>query len=318
VEEFYRGRTLTLQIGSSAGGGYDVYARLFARHFGKFVPGQPRIMPQNVPGAGSLKLANELYNVAPRDGSVIGAIGKEQVTAPLFGLPGARFDALKLNWLGTLDRTTSVCAAWHTSRFRSLEQTREQEMVFGGTGPVSMTFIMPTALRELLGFKLKVIGGYPGSNELSIALERGEIDGRCGWSYATLVSTNKDWFHGGKLRILAAVSASRIAALPDIPSVLEFTTTEEQRQVLSLILTPEQMARPFVAPPGVPEDRLAALRKAFWDTVTDKDYIAQANRLGLEIDAAGWRDMTDNIHKVYATPAPVVSVVNRLITRGKL
>jgi tripartite-type tricarboxylate transporter receptor subunit TctC len=318
VEEFYRGKTIMLQIGTSAGGGYDVYARLFARHFGKYVPGNPRIMPQNVPGAGSLKLANDLYNTAPRDGSVIGAIGKEQVTSPLLGVAGARFDSLKFNWLGTLDRTTSVCVAWHTSPFQSLEQAREKQMVFGGTGPASMTFILPTALRELLGFKLKVVGGYPGGNEVSLALERGEIDGRCGWSYASLMSTYKHWLEGNKLRFLAAASRSRVPALPDIPSVLEFTTTDRQRQVLSLILAAEAMARPFLAPPGVPADRVAALRKAFWATATDADYIAQAKKLGLEIDSADWREMITNIQRLYATPPEVVAVAKKLIRYGKL
>jgi tripartite-type tricarboxylate transporter receptor subunit TctC len=318
VEEFYRGKTIMLQIGTTAGGGYDVYARLLARHLGKYIPGNPRIAAQNIPGAGSLKLANDLYNTAPRDGSVIGAIGKEQVTSPLFGVAGVRFDSLKFNWLGTLDRTTSVCASWHTSPFKSLEQTRTKQMVFGGTGPASMTFVLPTAMREVLGFNLKVVGGYPGGNEVALAMERGEIDGRCGWSWASLVTTHKDWITNGRLNFLGAASRSRIPELPDVPSVVEFAKTDEQRQVLNVILGAEAMARPFLLPPEVPADRVAALRNAFASTMVDKELVAQAQKIGLEFDPADWQEMTDNIHKLYATPPAVVDIVNGLIKYGKL
>ena len=318
VAEFYHANPITLQVGTTPGGGYDTYARLFARYFGRYMPGNPVVIPQNVPGAGSLKLANDLYNVAPHDGSVIGAIGKEQVTAPLFGVTGVRFDALKVNWLGTLDRATSVCVSWHSSRFQSLAQARDTEMAFGGTGPVSVTVVLPTALREVLGYKIKVITGYPGGNEVSLALERGEIDGRCGWSYASLMSTHPDWKNQGELRFLAAASRARIPALPDVPSVLELASTEPQRQILSVILSGEAMARPFLAPPGVPPDRLAALRTAFYATATDKEFVANAQKIGLDIDAGDWREMTDNIEKLYATPAEWVSAAAKLIKNGKL
>jgi tripartite-type tricarboxylate transporter receptor subunit TctC len=318
VEEFYRGNTITLQIGTSAGGGYDTYARLFARYFGRHVPGNPVVLPQNVPGAGSLKLANDLYNVAPRDGTVIGAIGKEQVTAPLFGVAGVRFDARKINWLGTLDRATSVCVSWHTSSFRSFAQARETEMVFGGTGPASVTVVLPTALREILGYKLKVVSGYPGGNEVSLALERGEIDGRCGWSYASLMSTHADWQRDGKLHFLVAASRSRIPALPDVPSVLELASNERQRQILSVILAGEAMARPFLTPPGVPPERLAALRQAFRATAMDPEFVEKAKLIGLDIDAGDWQEMNENIQKLYATPTEIVSIAAKLIKQGRL
>jgi tripartite-type tricarboxylate transporter receptor subunit TctC len=318
VEEFYRGNPITLQIGTTAGGGYDTYARLFARYFSRHMPGNPAVVPQNVPGAGSLKLANDLSNIAARDGSIIGAIGKEQVTAPLFGVAGVRFDARKMSWLGTLDRATSVCVAWQASRFSSIAQARETQMVFGGTGPASITVVLPTALRELLGYKLKVVSGYPGGNEVSLALERGEIDGRCGWSYASLMSTHADWVRDGKLRFLAAASRARIPALPDVPSVLELASNERQRQILSVILAGEAMARPFVAPPGLPPERLAALRAAFDTTAKDNDFVQQARKIGLDIDAGDWREMTDNIEQLYATPAAVVGVAAKLIKDGKL
>jgi tripartite-type tricarboxylate transporter receptor subunit TctC len=249
---------------------------------------------------------------------VIGAIGKEQVTAPLFGVAGVRFDARKINWLGTLDRATSVCVSWHTSLFRSFAQARETEMVFGGTGPASVTVVLPTALREVLGYKLKVVSGYPGGNEVSLALERGEIDGRCGWSYASLMSTHADWQKGGKLNFLAAASRSRITALPDVPSVLELASNERQRQVLSVILSGEAMARPFLAPPGIPPERLAALREAFRATAMDPEFVDKAKLIGLDMDVGDWREMNDNIEKLYATPTEIVSIAAKLIKEGRL
>lgn len=187
-------------------------------------------------------------------------------------------------------------------------------MVFGGTGPASVTVVLPTALREVLGYKLKVVSGYPGGNEVSFALERGEIDGRCGWSYASLMSTHPEWHRDGLLRYLAAASRARIPALPDVPSVLELASDDRQRAILS----GEAMARPFLAPPGVPPERLAALRAAFYAAATDKEFVAQAQKIGLEIDAGDWREMTDNIEKLYATPAEVVGVATKLIKDGKL
>ncbi len=278
AEEFYRGRTITLQIGYAPGGGYDVYARTFAPYLSQHMPGRPAVVTQNVPGAGSLKLANDIYNIAPRDGTVIGAIGREQLTAPLFNVPGVRFDARKVNWIGTLDRSASVCVAWHTTRFHSLEDTREHEMVVGGTGPASVTVVLPTALREVLGYKLKVVPGYPGGNEVAVALERGEVEGRCGWSYASLMSTHRDWVRDKKVRFLAAASRSRVRDLPNLPSVLEFAKSERERQILSLILAGEAMARPFLAPPSVPADRLAVLRAAFIAAARDPDFRASRPR----------------------------------------
>lgn len=318
VAEFNGGKSITLQVGYPPGGGYDVYARVFAPFLGRHIPGNPFISIQNVPGAGSLKLANDLYNVAPRDGRVIGAIGREQVTAPLFSVAGARFDAKKMNWLGTLDRASSVCLAWHTTPFLSMEDALQQEMVVGGTGPASLTVVLPSALRELLGYKLKVVSGYPGGNEIALALERGEVHGRCGWSYASLMSTHPEWVREKKVRVLAAASRLRIPHLPDIPSVLELAKDEKDRQILALILAGEAMARPFVAPPGIPADRLAALRYAFTAASTDPQFVAEAQKLGLEIDPADWKEMTDNIEKLYATPPEVVEVGMNLIKNGKL
>ncbi len=315
AEQFYRGKTITLQIGYAPGGGYDVYARQFAKHYGAHVPGKPSVITQNVPGAGSLKLANTLYNSAPRDGTVIGAIGREQVTAPLFGVEGTQFDAKKINWLGNLDSAASLCVAWHTTPFRTIDQVREREMIVGGTGPASITVVLPTALNQVLGYKFKVISGFPGGNDITLALERGEVDGRCGWSYASIKSTQPAWITEKKIRFLAASAFKRLPELPEVPSVLELAQSEADRQVIALILAGQVMARPFIAPPEIPEERLAALRAAFSATVRDPRFLAEAEKQGLELDPMDWQEMTETIKRLYDTPPPVVKAAIEAIQR---
>jgi tripartite-type tricarboxylate transporter receptor subunit TctC len=313
VDDFYRGKTVTLQIGYAAGGGYDVYARQLARHYGHFLPGQPAVVTQNVPGAGSLKLANQIYNAAPRDGTVIGAIGREQVTAQLFGVAGVQFDATKVNWVGNMDRAASLCVAWHTAPFQRIEDVLQQEMAVGGTGPASTTVVLPTALNQLLGYKFKIISGYPGGGDITLALERGEVQGRCSWSYASILSTRPDWLRDGKIRPLAASASARLPELPDVRTVIELAEREQDKQVLRLILAGDEIARPFMAPPEVPPDRLKALRDAFSATVRDPQFLAEARQQKLELDPMDWAEMTDTIRTVYATPQPVVAATMKML-----
>jgi tripartite-type tricarboxylate transporter receptor subunit TctC len=315
VEQFYRGKTITLQIGYGPGGGYDTYARHVARHFGKHVPGRPTVVPQNVPGAGSLKLTNALFNSAPRDGTVIGAIGREQVTAPLFGVKGAQFDATKFGWLGNLDSAASLCVAWHASPFKSMEDVRKKEMVVGGTGPASITVVLPTVLNQILGYNFKVVAGYPGGNDITLALERGEVQGRCGWSYASLKGTQAQWLAEKKLRFLAVSSFKRLKELPDVPSVIEFAKSARDKQVLELVLAGQAMARPYVTPPGIPEDRLKVLREAFSAMMRDPEFLRGAQKQNLELDPMEWTEMTEVIARIYSTPKPVIEATIKAMKR---
>lgn len=317
AEQFYRGKSVTLQVGYAPGGGYDTYARGFARHYGSQIPGKPTVVVQNVPGAGSLKLTNALYNSAPRDGSVIGSIGREQVTAPLFGVSGVQFDATKLNWLGNLDAAASLCVAWHTSPFKSIEDLKSSEMVVGGTGPASITVVLPTVLAHTLGYRFKVVAGYPGGNDINLALERGEVQGRCGWSYASIKTTQQKWLNDGKLRFLSISSFKRHKDLPGVPTVTELAKTDSHRQVLELVLAGQSMARPFVAPPDVPAERLQALRDAFAATVKDAAFLADAAKQNLELDPMGWAEMTEVVKRIYATPPDVVKAAIEAVARAK-
>jgi tripartite-type tricarboxylate transporter receptor subunit TctC len=315
VEQFYSGKMITLQIGYGPGGGYDTYARHLARHLGKHVPGEPVIVPQNVPGAGSLKLTNALFNSAPRDGTVIGAIGREQVTAPLFGVKGAQFDATKFGWIGNLDSAASLCVAWHGSTFKSMEDVRQKEMVVGGTGPASITVVLPTVLNQILGYKFKVVAGYPGGNDITLALERGEVQGRCGWSYASLKGTQAQWLAENKLRFLTVSAFKRLKELPDVPSVVEFAKSDRDKQVLELVLAGQTMARPYVAPPRLPADRLKALREAFSATVRDPEFLRGAEKQNLDLDPMEWSEMSGLIARIYATPESVVKATTEAIQR---
>ena len=311
--DFYRGKTVTVQIGYAPGGGYDVYARQLARFYGRFLPGEPTVTTQNIPGAGSLKLANAIYSVAPHDGTVIGAIGREQVTAPLFGVPGAQFDATKINWIGNMDRAASLAVAWSTTPFMTIKDAHEHEMIVGGTGPASTTVVLPTALNKLLGYKFKVVSGYPGGGDITLALERGEVQGRFSWSYASLMSTRADWVRDKKIRFLAASAFERLPAAPDVPTVLELADRDQDKQVIALILAGDVIARPFMAPPSLPPDRLAALREAFSATMRDPQFLAEAKQQKLELDPMDWKEMTETINRIYATPADVVKATAEII-----
>jgi tripartite-type tricarboxylate transporter receptor subunit TctC len=316
VEQFYRGKTITLQVGYGPGGGYDTYARLFARFVGRFIPGNPSVVVQNVPGAGSLRLTNIIWNAAPRDGLIIAAIGREQVFAPLYDLPGVHFDATKMNWIGNLDSAASLCVSWHTAPFKTIEDVRHRVMVVGSTGPASLTTVLPTALNEVLGYKFKVVSGYPGGNAVNLALERGEIQGRCSWSFPSIMSTRPNWVKDKLIRFLAVSGIERIPEYPEVPTVLELAKKERDRQVLELIISSEVMARPLVAPPEVPAARLAALRKAFSDTVHDPKFVAQAKQAKLELSPMDWKQMTATIKRLYATPKPLIAAAVEIVKRA--
>lgn len=317
VADFYRGKSIMLQIGYPPGGGYDIYARHLARFYGRHIPGDPSIVTQNVPGAGSLKLTNAIYNTAPRDGTVIGAIGREHVLSPLFGLAGVQFDATKMSWIGNLDSAASLCVAWHTTAIQSMEDLRTKEMAVGGTGPGSATVVMPTVLKQVLGYQFKVVSGYPGGNDITLAMERGEVEGRCAWSYASLKSTQASYITDKKIRILSVSTLKRIPDLPDVPTVIELAKNETDRQLLELILTSQLMARPIIAPPELPADRLTALRAGFSAAVRDPEFLAEADKLKLELSPMDAEEITEVIKRIYATPKPVVQAAIEAMQRAE-
>ncbi len=302
---FFKGRDINMQIGYSAGGGYDVYARTIARFMGKHIPGNPNIVPKNMPGAGSLRLANWLYTAAPKDGTEIGTIGRGIAFDPLLGTKTAQFDASRFNWLGSATNEVSVCVAWQNSGITRFDDLYTKQMTVGGTGGGADTDVFPQILNAVLGTKMKVISGYPGGNDVNLAMERGEVQGRCGWSWSSVLATHKDWLAQKKITVLVQLALSKHPDLPDVPLITDLAKTDEQRQILKLIFARQVMGRPYLAPPGVPGDRVAALRQAFMDTMHDPDFRAVADTAQLEINPVTGPEIENLLKEVYQTPPAI-------------
>ena len=304
--EFYKGRTVELYIGYSVGGGYDIYARLLARHMARHMPGNPVIAPKNMPGAGSLTLANWLYAAAPRDGSVFGTIGRGIAFDPLLGTQGTKFTATEFGWLGSANDEVSVCAAWGKSGITKFEDLYARPVFIGGTGAGADTDLFPKAMNSILGTKMKLVTGYPGGNDITLAMQRGEVEARCGWSWSSIKSNHPQWVKDGTIKLLVQLSLEKHADLPQVPLIMDFVKTPEQRAVLRLIFARQVMGRPFLAPPGVPAERLAILRRAFMDTMQDKAFLAEADKIKLEITPVTGEAVQKLVAEIYATPPGIV------------
>jgi tripartite-type tricarboxylate transporter receptor subunit TctC len=305
--EFYKGRNVELYIGYSVGGAYDLYARLLARHFGKHIPGDPIIVPRNMEGAGSLRLANWLYNVGAKDGTALAIIGRGTAFDPLLGSKGAQFHADKFTWIGSANNEVSVCVAWKTSGITKFEDVFEKELIVGGTGQAADTDQFPRILNGVLGTKFKIVSGYPGGNDITLAMERGEVKGRCGWSWSSVLSTHKRWVEDGSMKVLVQLSLHRHPGLPDVPLVMDFAKTDEQQQIFKLIFARQVMGRPFLAPPDIPQDRASALRTAFSDTMQDPGFLADAEKTQLEITPVAGDAIEKLVTEVYQTPKAIAA-----------
>ena len=307
VSDFYKGRQINLYIGYSPGGAYDLYARVIGRHMGAHIPGNPTLVPQNMEGAGSLRLANYLYRVAPQDGSAIATFGRGIAFDPLLIGQGDAFDAQKFNWLGSANNEVSVCVAMKDSGITKFEDLFTKELTVGGTGASADTDQFPRVLNGVLGTHFKIVQGYPGGNDVVLAMERGEVQGRCGWSWSSVKSTHKSWIDDKRMIVLVQLSLTKHPELPDVPLVMDYAKTDEQRQILKMIFARNVMGRPYVAPPNLPADRVAALRQAFMDTMTDKDFLAEADKTQLEINPVSGAEVEKLVAEVYATPPDVIA-----------
>lgn len=306
IQSFYSGRTISVVIGTSAGGGYDLYARVLAKYLGKHIPGNPTIVPQNMPGAGTLRAMMYLYSVAPKDGTVIGTFSRSMPLAPVLGLPGANFDATKLTWLGSITKDTVTCISWKTSPVKSWDDLFKTEYKAGGEGKGADPDVFATILKNAFATKTKLVTGYPGSADIMLAMERGELDGLCGVSYSTLRSTHGNWLSEKSINFLNQGALEPDPALPGVPSLLDLAKTDDQKAMLTLLLAPQAMARPFAAPPGIPADRAKALQTAFDETVKDPDFVAEAGKLGLDVNPMTGNQVETLLTTLYATAKPVV------------
>jgi tripartite-type tricarboxylate transporter receptor subunit TctC len=281
--EFFTQRKMTLVVDTSAGGGYDAYGRLLARHYGAHIPGAPTIIVQNMPGAGGLTAANWLSQIAPRDGSVIQIMSRSVPLAPLMGTPGVRFEPLKFSWIGSLNREVLVAFAWRAAGVQDFEHLKRQSFSVGVTGPSADSALFTRLSNNLLGTKLKIISGYRGSDAINLAVEQGENEIGTG-SWSSLKTRKADWINENKIKVLVQFALEGLPELKDIPLVGQFAPNERARKAFEIFLAPQEMGRPIVAPPDVPANRLAALRKAMLATAADKEFLSQANRQGLDID----------------------------------
>ncbi len=304
--EFYKGRTIELDISSTPGGGYDSYARLLARHMPKNIPGHPAIVTKNVDGAGGLRLENLLYNTAPRDGSIFATIYRSTHFEPLFGNKAAHFDASRFTWIGSASNEVSLCVAWHTSGITTFDDLLRRELIVAAGNAGGDAYQFTSTINGVFGTRMKMVTGYPGGNDMLLAMERGEVAGRCGWSLSSAKASRPGWFAEGKVNILLQLALSKHPELPNVPLVLDLAKTDEDRDLLKLTFARQVIAYPFLAPPGIPADRADALRRAFMDTMRDAAFLAEAGKAKLEIAPVSGEDVQKLIAETYATPAPVV------------
>jgi tripartite-type tricarboxylate transporter receptor subunit TctC len=309
VEQFYRGKSINIYIGSSAGGGYDTYARAIARHMGKYIPGHPTLVPQNMPGAGGNKAAGYVYTVAPKDGTAIGAVFPGSVVAPLLGDTPIQHDPSKFIYLGSANSDVYTCVARSDSPIASFKDVFAKEMIVGASNEGGTTRDMPAMSNNILGTKFRVVTGYAGTREIALAVERKELHGLCGFGYTSLLSTRPQWLTDKTVRIIVQENAKGNAELnkQGVPKTLDFAKSDEDRQVMELVYSQAVFGRPYVLPAGVPAERVTALRKAFSAALDDKELLAEAARMKLDIEALSGAEVQAMVDRLFAMPAAVIA-----------
>jgi len=306
-------RPINLYVAGTAGGGIDLFARILARHMGRHIPGNPTINVQDMPGAGGRRAANFLAEQAPKDGTAMTTFASGPILDPLIGLHKTGYDSSKLTWIGAITKDVSLCVAWAASPFKTIEDVKRQQMVVAGTGAGSETDTWPLILNELLGTKFKLVTGYQGSQETIIAIERGEAHGRCTFSLSALKTAKPDWLRDKKLNILLQLALEKSKEFPEVPLIFDLLSKPEDRQLVELMVGPSAMARPFAAPPGLPANKAALLRRAFDTTMRDPAFAEEVARVGTEIEPTTGEDVQKLVARLYATPRPVIERVKKFL-----
>jgi tripartite-type tricarboxylate transporter receptor subunit TctC len=312
LADFYRGKSLRILVGYGAGSGYDVFARLLGRHIGKHVPGGPNVIVQNMPGAASLTMANHMYNVAPRDGTAIGLPARWVFVDPLFGNDNARFDARRFTLIGSMSREVATCFTWHTSGVTTIEETMRREVLVGSSGVAGTSYLFPLLLNALIRTKFKPILGYPDSAAVGIAMERGEVEGYCSFTWGSIKSARPQWIERKLINILLQLGLAKHPELAHVPLVMDYAKDEATRQAFALVFADQEIARPVFGPPDVPADRLAALRRAFDATMKDGDFLADAARTAIDIDPVDGKAADQILARIYSTPKDIVDRVKAI------
>jgi tripartite-type tricarboxylate transporter receptor subunit TctC len=313
--EFFRGKTLRIVVGVGVGSGYDLNARLLARHLPDYIPGHPAVIVQNQPGAGSLTMTNQLFVAGPFDGTAIGASFNGMPTAPLLQPAAARFDPTKFGWLGSTNRETQVTYVWHTAPVQTFDDLKTTELIVGAQAPGSTQYDFPMLANAIFGTRFKIVTGYESTPKIHLAMERGEVQGNGATNWTTLKLLNSDWIEQKKIRVLAQWGLTKHPDLPDVPLVLDLAKSDADRQALRLGLARLEYGRPFFLPPSVPAERVAALRRAFDAALRDKALIAEAEQAKIEIDPLTGEEVAELVKQVSATPAEVVGRVRAAMER---
>ncbi len=313
AEDFYKDKTISILTSTGAGGSYDGAARTIARHMPKYLPGSPAIVVKNMPGGGHTRATNFLYVNAPKDGTVLATVSNTMPMHQLVDGRGVHFDVAKFNWIGSVGLSNLTVTFWHKTGIKKLEDVFTRQVTMGATGTGSGTFLYPNAMNKVLGTKFKIVTGYRSSVEVDLAMERGEVEGRGGASYSTVFQEHSDWLKEKKLIIAAQIGHQRDPAMPDIPLITEFARNDEARQILHFISSPVGVGRPYIAPPSVPAERIALLRKAFDATMKDKSFMDEANKQSLDIRPMDGGTLTKIVMEAVSTPPDILAKVRKAI-----
>jgi tripartite-type tricarboxylate transporter receptor subunit TctC len=308
---YFKGKQVRLYVGSATGGGYDAFARVIAAHMYRHIPGQPNIIVQNMPGAGSLVLANHVYNLGPKDGTEIGAVNPQISTDPMFHSDRVKFDPRKFNWIGSALRENHVGVAWHTTAFKAFDDAFKMELVVAGSGGSTDTY--PDFTNGLLDTRFKVVSGYKGTKEGMLAMERGEVTGNVGITWASLKATGGDWVGKQQVRVFVQFGLTKHPELPDVPWIYDYARNDDDRAAMDLVFASQEFGRPYIAPPGVPAPIIAILRKAFDDTMDDPAFQAEAAHRQLDLEPVGGAEIQKIMDKIYTASPAVIERVKKIL-----
>ena len=307
--EFYSRNSVRLIISADPGGSYDGVGRLMARHLGKHIPGNPRVVPENMLGASGRVAANYVYYSAPKDGSVIAVVQQSIPMGQALGEGGTQYDAARFNWIGSPVRLDETLVVWHTTGVRSIEDAKKKEVIIGATSPTGMNYVYPKLANELLGTKFKIVSGYPGGTPIVLALERGEVEGRGSNPWSEWKASKPGWVRDGKIVPLMQMSLFKHPDLPEVPLMIDLAPNETVRTVFELISITGEIGRPFVTAPGVPADRVTALRQAFDETMKDPEFLADAEKVQIEINPIAWQEMSDLVRRALSASKDAIDLL---------
>lgn len=313
---FYSGKTVNVIVGYTPGGGYDTGSRILSRHMGKYLPGNPGFVVQNMPGAGSIKAATYLYSVAPNDGTTFGTFGRGVAVEPLFNDEAAKFDGTKFTWIGSTSSESSICGIWHASKIKKWDDMLKHDFTAAGEGAGSDPDNFSAVLKHLFGVKIKLVTGYHGGSEMTLAVERGEVDSRCGWSWSSLKGSNPDWVPEKKLIPIVIFALNKNPELPDVPVITEFAKTPEQMQILKLFMSRQEMAWPFAAPPNLAPERAQMLRTAFDATMKDPAFVAEMKKNQRIVEPMSGQAVESLLKEVYATSPDIIAKGRKIVAEG--